>query len=192
METKALPPAARRAIPAFYWGGWISFWTQLVLAVVAGLMFVLAIPAAMSRDGTKAGEATPGTGFGIVLAGIGLLVLILSIFWAFRYTRFSRLLKEGSGRELPKRSSAIQMLKRGLYINIFGAIATLLGAEAIAGLLFSRALQTQGMLPLTVGQTNNLVNALDIFIVLANTHTIFAHFVGILMSLFLLNLITQE
>ena len=191
-ETKALPPAARRAIPVFYWGGWISFWTQLFLAIIAGAMLLASIPFEMARSSSTGSGGTSGMGFAIFLSGMSLLGLVLSVFWSFRYKRFARLLRERDARELPKKSSAIQMLKRGLYISLSGAFVTLLGTEAIAGSLFLRALQTQGTIPLTAGQASELVNGIDIFVVLANTHTIFAHFIGISTSLFLLNSITRE
>ena len=52
--------------------GWISFWIQLVLGVVSGII-VLLFAVFSQRAGSPSNN--PGTGFGVFLAVCGLIVL---------------------------------------------------------------------------------------------------------------------
>lgn len=194
-EYKALPPPVQRVIPALRRVGWISFWVQLVLAVVAGLIFLFAsvIESPPAREAGRT-VANNSSGPGIFLFPIlGLIALGLSIYWAFRYTRLSQQLASPNPKLRPRKADTIQMVRRGLMVNLVGMLFTLLGAEAIGGILLAKALQYQGGTPLvTALRPQDFIQALDIFVVLANTHTIVAHFTGIVTGLWLLNWIDSS
>ncbi|HEY9703082.1 MAG TPA: DUF3611 family protein, partial [Allocoleopsis sp.] len=78
---------------------------------------------------------------------------------------------------------------RGLIANLAGMLLAVLGAEAITGVLLGKSIAlSQGSIAILNPQNlQNIIQPLDIFIVLANTHTITAHFGGIVASLWLLD-----
>lgn len=190
-ELPALPPAVQRVIPMLRYSGWLSFWVQLVLAVVAGGILLFAIATANAGQ-TPPTANNPGTGPGIFFAICGLIVLGLSIYWAWRYTRLSQQLQSANPNSRPKKADAIKLVRRGLIVNLVGMTLTLMGAEAIAGTLLAKSFQSTGIGFTVNSQMNNFIQPVDIFVVLGNTHTIVAHFVGIVTALWLINWIDSD
>jgi hypothetical protein len=197
-DSQSVPPAVRRVATAFRLVGWISFWAQIVLAVISG--FVLAFAAASfgvpasppNTPGAVAapGGANPGAGAGLFLASLGLLLLFAGAFWAFRYTRLSRKLKISDPQERPKRGDAVRELYLGLGINLGGMLLTILGAQAIVGSLVAKSfIQVGGIF---TGNLQNFINSRDIFLVQANTNTILAHFIGVVSTLWLLRTVNRQ
>ncbi len=164
--------------------GWVGFWLQLVLAVVSTLIFLFAIPFAST------GASNPGTGGSLLFAVGGLLVLYASTYWSFRYVIISRKLKNPEIR--PKKADTIKIIQWGLMSNVLGMGASVMGAESIAGTLLGKSLSlAQPFAVYSPDALSKIIQPLDIFIVLANTHTITAHFIGIVGSLWLLSKITK-
>ncbi len=186
-----LPAAVQRVIPWFNKVGWIGFWAQVVLGVVAGAIFLFVL-LFTSSEGNGNAQGSDGTIPGVFLAILGLLLLGLSIFWSFRYTRLARQLATTDSSKRPKKADTIQLLRRGLYVNLIGMGVSLLGAEAITGILFFKSLKSQTAGFMNPQRINDLIEPLDIYVVLANTHTIVAHFIGLVASLLLLSVITRE
>jgi hypothetical protein len=181
--------AIQRVAFALRTTGWFCFWTQLVLAVVSAIIQLFAIavfgPAA-GKPGT-----TPGIGGGLVFAFIGLGILGFSIFQAFRYTRLSRRLK-APGMSRPSRAETMKQVRLGLTSNLSGMAVTLVASEAINGILLAKAIsQPRGFLANSVN-LQDFIQPVDFFVVLANTHTIVAHFVGIVGALWLMREIYKD
>lgn len=165
--------------------GWAGFWLQLVLAVVSTVLFVFAILFA-SKDGSD-----PGTGGSLIFAVGGLSILYFSTYWSFRYVITSRKLKNPDLR--PKKADTIKLVEWGLMSSVLGMGASVIGAEAIAGILLGKSLAFAS--PFAVYNPNvfmNIIKPLDVFLVLANTHTITAHFIGIVSSLWLLTKLNKN
>jgi hypothetical protein len=175
-----------RRIAAQLWRvGWAGFWLQLVLAVVSSLIFLFAIPFAST------GASNPGTGGSLLFAVGGLLALYASTFWSFRYVLTSRKLKNADLR--PKKADTIKLVQWGLMASILGMGASVLAAESIAGTLLGKSLSSVTSFAMfSPDALSKIIQPLDIFIVLANTHTITAHFVGIVASLWLLTQINKQ
>jgi Protein of unknown function (DUF3611) len=197
----SIPPAVRRVASAFRIVGWISFWTQIVLAVISAVVLLFAagsfgaaatappaIPGGVPTVPT--GGVNPGTGAGLFLAVLGLLALFAGAYWAFRYTRLSRKLKAMDAQVRPKRGDALQALRLGLLINLGGMLLTILGAQAIVGSLVAKSF-SQGV-GIFTGNFQRFINPLDIFLVQANTNTIMAHFVGVIATLWLLRSVNRQ
>ncbi|MBD1907055.1 DUF3611 family protein [Funiculus sociatus GB2-A5] len=192
-DSPPVPSAIQRIASAFRITGWIGFWVQLVLSVVSTLIFLFAIPSAGPRAG-GGGASNPGTGGSIFFAVCGLLVLYFSIYQAFRYTRLGLHLKDSNPNLRPKKADAIKVLRFGLTVSLVGLLLAVVGAEAITGTLLAKSLsQAQGGVAIYDPQfINRLIQPLDIFVVLANTHTITAHVAGVIVSLWLLSRVNKQ
>ncbi|MEM6590378.1 MAG: DUF3611 family protein [Cyanobacteria bacterium P01_C01_bin.73] len=186
----SLPPAIRRIANAFRRWGWVSFWTQAVLAVVSSLVLLFSVASLNVRSG---GQGNPGTGAGLVLAVAGLVALYIGTYWAYRYTRLAKQLRTANPDKRPKPKDAMQVLQIGLIISLIGMLLTLLGGEAIIGALLAKSLsQPQGTPFFNAGNVTQFVQPLDIFIVQANINTIAAHFVAIVASLWLSRAVNRQ
>ena len=184
-EPHSLPPAIRRIAGAFRLCGWISFWIQLILGVVAaGILLILTV-----SQGANTGTNNPGTGAGLFLAGGGILALFAGAFWAFRYTRLARQLQFGQSGSRPKPKDVLQAIQLGLLISLIGMLLTLLGAEIIVGSLFVKSLSQLGA-GLAIDRSQ-LIQPIDIFIVQASTHTAVAHFAAIAVAIYLFRLVNR-
>lgn len=186
----SLPPAIRRISAAFRWAGWVSFWIQVVLAVVSSLVLLFALVSIGAR--TAAGGANAGTGVGVLLALAGLVAVYISIYWAFRYALLGRRLRSRDASKRPSPKDAIQVLRIGIVISMVGMLLTLFGGQALIGSLLGKALlQPQGGTVFMPGNINQYVEAFDIFIVQANTNTLLAHFVSLSATLWLLRTVNR-
>jgi hypothetical protein len=175
------PQTVRRMSAQMRRVGWAGFWLQLVLAVISTLIFLFAIPA-------SADAANPGTGGSLLFAIGGVLTLYASTYWSFRYVSIGRRLQNPDLR--PKKADTIKIIQMGLMISTIGMGSSVMGAESIAGTLLGKSL-SQSLSLFSADALSKLIKPLDIFIVLANTHTITAHFAGIVVSLWLLSRITK-
>ena len=120
--------ALQQMAVAFRLVGWISFWIQLVLAVVSILVLLFA---SLSRNTGPQSENSPGTGFGIVLAVSGVVTLGIGVYLAFRYTRLGKRLQSSNASQRPRKADTVQILRLGLIVNLVGMLLTILGAQAI-------------------------------------------------------------
>ena len=188
----SLPPAVRRIARAFYWAGWISFWIQIVLAVVSSLMLLFAVTG-LNFD--AANESSPGTGAGLFFATCGLLAVFFGAYWSFRYTRIAKQLRSGDTASRPKPKDAIQALQIGLNGSLIGMFLTLMGAGAIVGALifksFEQPAQGAGILN-PVNIRGSFITSFDLLIVQSNTNTSIAHFVAIISSLWLFRTVNRQ
>ncbi|MBD2462915.1 DUF3611 family protein [Oscillatoria sp. FACHB-1407] len=199
-ESFSLPPAVRRAAGAFRIIGWISFWAQIVLAVVsAGVLSFASLnlnanaprPSIPTAPGvTPVATDNSITGFGFFFAVCGLVVLFIGAYWAFRYTRLSRRLATSNTQIRPKRGDAVQALRIGLLINLVGMLLTILGAQAIVGALVAKSM-SQGF-AVFAGSIPPYISPLQIFLVQANINTIMAHFVGVGSTLWLIQTMNRQ
>ncbi|SKB13966.1 conserved membrane hypothetical protein [Planktothrix sp. PCC 11201] len=184
------PNSVQRVASALRTTGWICFWTQLVLWVIAVIIQLFAI-LVFSRGTAGTTASTSGIGGGLVFALIGLGILGFSIFQAFGYTRLARRLK-APGITRPSRGETFKRIRIGLTSNLSGMAVTLLASEAINGILLAKAISQPRGLFSPSGNLQDFIQPLDFFVVLANTHTILAHFVGIAGALWLINRIYKN
>jgi hypothetical protein len=185
-----LPPAVRRISGSFRLVGWISFWVQVVLAVISSLVLMFALANLSARSGTGGGN--PGTGVGLLFAALGLVAVYLSAFWAFRYAQIGRRLRSRDTAKRPSPKDALQALRLGIVISMAGMLVTLFGGQALIGSLLAKALaQPQGGAVFVPGNISQYVEAFDIFVVQANTNTLLAHFVSLSATLWLLRTVNR-
>lgn len=192
LDTEKPPLAAQRVAFALRTAGWVCFWVQAVLAVVATIILLFAIPFAGRPTPAGAAPTNAGTGGGIFLAVCGLVVLGYSIYRAFRFTRLSRELRSPASTVRPKKADTIKDVRMTLMSNLAGMLLTLIGAEAISGTLLAKSLAQPQAFFGTAIDLSRFIQPLDIFVVLANTHATVAHFTGIVTTLWLLDRIYKQ
>jgi hypothetical protein len=169
----------------FRLAGWVTFWAQVVLAVVASvtLLFVF-----LSLNTTR---PAVGTGFGLLFSVIGVGLLAGGIFFAYRYTRLSRQLRLSDATTRPKKSDTIRTLQVGLMFNLIGMLLTFVGAFAITGGLALKSFRTSAS-GIQVANTTDWITSIDILTVQALFIILLALYAGIVCSLTLLSRISRN
>jgi amino acid transporter len=189
IASNPLPPALQRVASSFKIAGWVSFWAQIVLAVVSGAVLAFS---GLNLGGTPqpGTSPNPGVGGGIFFAVCGLVALFIGAYFAFSYTRLARKLKTSAPQARPKPGDLVRVLRLGLLVNLSGTLLTLLGAQAIVGSLLVKSLSQAGSL--FSGNLSKFVTPLDVFLVQANINTLMAHFVGVIATLWLIQVMNRK
>ncbi len=190
-ENQPTPPNLKQVSQTFRLVGWISLWAQLVLAIISGVIFIFAgVAAAMGRSAIGENATNPATGGGVFFAIISLGILFYGIFQSFQCVKTGRRLKETNPNLRPKKTDTVNFLWRSLMIRGVGLLFGVVAAEAIAGVLLGKSFMAVGAI-FSPGAQLQIVQPLDIFLVLANTHLLTAHFIGVSATLWLLNRIDR-
>ncbi|MEB3226334.1 MAG: DUF3611 family protein, partial [Synechococcus sp.] len=119
----SIPAAILRASATLKLAGNIGFWVQIILGVVAALILLFASASLVGSDATNATQDvrfSQGSSFGLFCAAGGIVALIVSIFFFFRYKTIARLMLAGDNSLRPKKSYTIQTIKFGLLANLLG------------------------------------------------------------------------
>ena len=122
---------------------------------------------------------------GLALTTLAFLVLLYSLWQGWLIVRNGRAL---SSEARPSRGETSRLIKRGLFADLLGLVLASVGYQALVGPLFIQAAnQTQGLAVIGRGSAENLpITSLEILSVLSNTQVLFAHLIGLLFSLWLL------
>lgn len=167
------------------WMGWGSFWVQLTLGILTGisLLFVFS-----GRNFSR--ETTAGIGISLFWAICGLAALVFGLYQAFRYTRLAKRLRHPNTAVHPKKSDTIQIVRWSIVVGIVGMLFGILGAGSAVGTLLSKAIaQPQGV---AIYDPTRIIRALDIFGAVANVNVLTAHFVGMVVSLWLFSWLHRQ
>lgn len=172
--------------------GWLAFWVQLVLNTVAAVIVIFSLAFATTSN------AGPSITNVLTMCGIGLG--FLSTFWSFGYMRLAKKLRQFliapslEGAPRIRRSDVINMLEKGVWINIIGSSCALLALQAIIGLLVAKTLTSATVNPFMASTmaTWNPVLAFDVFQVQATTNALLSHFISLVSSLILLRIIANR
>ncbi|HTL88394.1 MAG TPA: DUF3611 family protein [Leptolyngbya sp.] len=176
----------REIASTFRWAGWFSFWFQLVLTVISGAILLFAAVSTRNPVGTN-----PGTGIGVVLTVCGIGVLGFNMYWSLmKYVTIGRRLNAAAAAR-PRKAEAIQAIRIGLIASLIGILFALLGAEAIVGLLFGKAVN-QGFAGFVNVDPAKFIQPIDILVVQASINVILAQFVAVSTSLWLLNKMSKQ
>lgn len=174
-----LPQGAQKAAATLRMAGNIGFWLQLVFGVLAAVLLLLAV------TGLTGEKTVQGAGFSIFCATGGILALIISIILYFRYKKIAQLIQLAPPTDRPHKKATLQTIKLGLVANLVGMFLSILGAESFVGILWQKLSRIPA--GAAVYNTAQLPQPNEILLVLANTHTILCHFIGIIMALWLLD-----
>ena len=186
LSSGQLPTNVQRASSILKQVGLLGFWVQLVLGVIAAVILLIASFGLVTETTTSEGNPS---GVGIFCATAGIIALVMSIFFFSRYMNIAKLLRSSDPNLRPKKGYTLAAIKFGLVFNLAGMLMSIMGAEIFVAVILGKSLVfNPSVLSDNSGQ---FVNSTDIFIILANTHTIFAHFTGIASSLWLLDRINK-
>ena len=160
----------------------VSFWIQLFLGGVSGIVLVFAM---LGRNMSEQTNNNAGIGFGVFLAIVGLLLLCFRIFWDFRYRLLGRLLHAENSQVYPSKEHITHTLRIGLVSSLVGVLIAFVASEETVAVVLAKTLsQPQAM---AAYAPENVIRSLDIFVTMANVNLIGAHFFGAVTSLGLLN-----
>eukprot|EP00286_Rhodomonas_abbreviata_P017839 CAMPEP_0181323974 /NCGR_PEP_ID=MMETSP1101-20121128/20089_1 /TAXON_ID=46948 /ORGANISM="Rhodomonas abbreviata, Strain Caron Lab Isolate" /LENGTH=283 /DNA_ID=CAMNT_0023432073 /DNA_START=28 /DNA_END=879 /DNA_ORIENTATION=+ len=161
---------------------WLSWWAQVILSVVSMVTLFFA----NSVKGAAQGNIVTN---GIFLAGIGLALSFVNVFWTWGYSQ--------SGKKLSttedQKGSFVKLartLKVGVIIALSGMLVTLFGAEQIVGMLVAKSIS--GNVVLSAQTVQMQLQALDILVVQANTNTMLSHLASLCNSLYITTLIPKD
>ncbi|MCP9928677.1 DUF3611 family protein [Cyanobium sp. CH-040] len=169
--------------------GWIRFWVQVALGVVVvGVLVFNNIGGRLVANSARA----LGLGPGISLTTLAFLVLLWSVWQSWLVVRCGRAL---ASAVKPSRGETGRLLKRGLLADLGGLTLAAVGYQAMAGSLFVQASQQVpgffgAQIQTTPGAGGRVVGlpitSIEMFTVLGNTQVLFAHLIGLLFSLWML------
>ncbi|MBC1212607.1 DUF3611 family protein [Trichormus variabilis ARAD] len=165
--------------------GWIILWVQLGLAVVTGLVLLFASTGRGFTD-----QPNAGLGIGIFWAVCGLIALLFSVYWDFRYTRIGKHLANPNPALHPSKADTSAAIRLGIIVSLAGILLTLVGAGATLGVLIAKSISQPPGVAIT--DPNKIIRALDVFVMVANINGISAHFVGAIASIWLLERVHQH
>ncbi|MFN9644500.1 MAG: DUF3611 family protein [Cyanobacteriota bacterium] len=172
--------------------GWVRFWSQVTLGVVVvGVLFFSKVGNQLAANSQRA----LGLGPGLSLTTLSFLVLLWSLWQGWLIVRCGRALAQPVR---PSKGETAQLLKRGLLGDLLGLILAAVGYQALAGSLFVQAsLQAPGCFGAPIsGGLNRVVGfpitSIEMLSVLSNTQVLFAHLIGLLFTLWLLQRIQRR
>jgi hypothetical protein len=184
--TRSLPSNVQRASAILKRIGRIGFWLQIVLGVISAVLLLIASASLLSNQ-----QRTPGIEVGIICALGGVICLVGGIYFSWRYIRISNLMQKSDASNRPRKAETLQVIRYGLMVNLVGMLLSILGAEALAGIVLVKSLNLPQVGGIVGQDFSKFVNSVDLLIVQANTNTIAAHFSGIVTTLWLLSRITK-
>ena len=172
--------------------GWVRFWTQLSLGVV---VVVALLFSKVGNQLAANAQRALGLGPGLSLTTLAFFVLLWSLWQGWLIVRCGRALERPVR---PSKGETAQLLKRGLIGDLLGLILAAVGYQALAGsLAFQASLQMPGFFGSPVGggmgrMVGYPITSLEMLGVLSNTQVLFAHLLGLLFSLWLLQRIHRR
>ncbi|MEB3199666.1 MAG: DUF3611 family protein [Synechococcaceae cyanobacterium] len=185
----------QRISAALRWSGWVRFWTQVVLGVVVvGVLLFNNIGGRLVANSARA----IGLGPGISLTTLSFLVLLWCLWQSWLVVRCGRAL---ASPVRPSKGETARLLKRGLLADLVGLSLAVLGYQALAGSLFVQASQqVPGFFgaqiqqaPGTAARVVGLpITSIEMLSVLGNTQVLFAHLLGLIGSLWMLQRIHRR
>ena len=165
---------------------WLSWWSQAILTVVSSITLLFA------RNVLRTAQKSPTIGGeGLVVAGTGLVVSFLSIFWTWGGARLGRRLLKKQTTRIEAANMIRRAISVGVSLNLLGMTLALIGAEQIVGTLAVKVLTQQGVLGGMDRLAVQTLQPLDILVVQGNTNTLLSHFCSLVALLYQTKLVRK-
>jgi len=179
---------SKKILRQCYRVSWVSFWLQLTLTIMAGTTLVFANSLRYHSNWTSLWLS------GFPFSVIGELLAMAGCFWSWNCTRYCR-------RSFTSKEDVISSLQKysqiGLQISVGGMLSSLLGAKLLGTSLAAKLLTSQALNGVIVHQpalkaiSTSSIEALDIYLMQANTNNLLANFVALLSCLWLLRTLSS-
>ncbi|EKX46361.1 translocon at the inner envelope membrane of chloroplast 21 like protein, partial [Guillardia theta CCMP2712] len=186
---------------------WLSWWAQVILSVISAITLFFANAVRGPMQGNILAN-------GVFMAGLGLALSFINVIWTTGYQRIAAKQLETPEAAMSFRSFS-RTVRVGVIVALTGMFLTLLGAEQIVGTLVAKSIsgsiliangggiaaQTASLQlqvcsfidPRQLGfRTECCWQALDIFVVQANTNTLLSHLSSLVNSLFIASQIPHK
>ena len=167
--------------------GWIRFWIQTILGVVVVGVLVISNASSLAKEA----ESRMGLGPGLSVTTLSFILLLFSLWQSWLIVKTGRAL---DSEARPSRGETSRLIKRGLIADLLGLVFAVIGYQALAGALFIQAsMQTRsGFSSGMRGLQDYSITPLETLSVLSNSQVLFAHFFGLLLSLWLLQRVFRK
>ena len=163
--------------------GWIRFWIQTVLGVVVvGVLLFNNVGSSLARNSERA----LGLGPGLSLTTLSFILLLFSLWQGWLIVKTGRAI---NSEARPSRGETSRLLKRGLFADLLGLVFASVGYQSLAGALFVQASMQAPGISIGAGMRsmeNYPITSLEMLSVLSNTQVLFAHLIGLIFTLWLL------
>ena len=167
--------------------GWTGFWIQIALIIVPVLLLIYLVffagPDTAQRRGIDLGN---------YLSYGGLMVMVFTTFWFYRYTRLAERIPD------PERRPSIKSVTRTLWIGLWASclgilFSLLLLLGSVARLLFSLMTMPQTGIPVAAvgGDPARTVSAIDAASMSSLLLMLTAEFIVLAFTLWLLFKVTR-
>lgn len=166
--------------------GWLAFLFQLLIAIITVLLLAFA-----TSGNQPAASGLSGNENSIFWAQWGIATLFITIIFFYFNTRYANKIKQQQDVVLHAHKQRIMnMLRFGLFSGYAGIVVAILGVTSSIELLISKTISQPPGIAIT--DPTKIVRALDVFVLVSNFSIVIAHFVGIIVSLWLLNRVDRN
>ncbi len=166
--------------------GTLAFLAQLLIAVVTILLLVFATSGNQPGPGGLSGNEAS-----IFWAQCGIISLFVTIIFFYYTTRYAKKINLKQDVELhAHKKRTLYLLRFGLLCGFVGIIISILGVGASVELLIAKTISQPPGIAIT--DPSKIVRALDVFVLVINFAIVIAHFIGIIVSLWLLNRVDRN
>ncbi|GMH45134.1 hypothetical protein BSKO_13091 [Bryopsis sp. KO-2023] len=187
IDEKFPPKASKqlsRAIFALRRYGWLGFWSQLALSLTSSVVLIFSV----------AFTAEAGPQIALYLTTFSTIASFIATFKSFMFVRTSRKMQEyleaPPGVEVQKvtKEQVVNSLFQSASIAVIGLGSAIVGLQASVGLLLAKTLTNTTANPFLSGGAGswNPVLAFDVFLLQASTNTTLSHFIGLVLSLWMM------
>ena len=168
--------------------GWTGFWIQLALIIIPVLLFIYLVFIA-SPDSAQ----SRGIDLSNYLSHGGLMVMVFTTFWFYRYTRLAGRIADPARR--PTQAAVMRTLWIGLWASCLGILfSMLLLLGSVGRLLFALMTMPQTGIPVAAvggGDPARTVSAIDATSMLSLLLMLSAEFIVLAFTLWLLFQVTR-
>ena len=167
--------------------GWIGFWVQIALIILPVLLLIYLVFFASPDTAQRRGIDLEN-----YLSYGGLMVMVFTTFWFYRYTRLADRIPDAARR--PSKKTVIRTLWIGLWASCLGILfSLLLLLGSVARLLFSLMTMPQTGIPVAAvgGDPARTVSAIDAASMSSLLLMLTAEFIVLAFTLWLLFKVTR-
>jgi len=181
---QALRPSKSKSLAKAFWRlGWIGFFVQIALGSIPVMLMIYALV----FGGSAASATRSGLPLVEYLTIAGILILLFTTLWSYRYTRLANRIADPQRR--PPADAVQRVAWTGVAASTVGIVFSMLVMLAeVTHLLFYFLRAPQAGVPViqTTGGPASWVSAVDIVSLMALILTLFGEVIVLALSLWLL------